>query len=93
MSETPKKKTTASKTATKATATKAATAAKPPKTAAKKTNGAAAETVAVNGNIIQISREEVAMLAHSYWQRRGFKHGHHEEDWFRAEQELRHKAS
>jgi Protein of unknown function (DUF2934) len=87
MAETPKKtRTTTSKT-------KTATAAKPRKPAAKKANGAAAEPVAARVNLLQISDQEVARLAHSYWQQRGFKHGHHEEDWFRAEQELRSKAS
>jgi hypothetical protein len=28
-------------------------------------------------------------LAHSYWLQRGRQHGHHEEDWFRAERALR----
>jgi len=40
-----------------------------------------------------ISHDQVAQLAHRYWIERGRKHGHHEEDWFRAEQELRAKAS
>jgi hypothetical protein len=92
MAETPKKRTPAKKTTTKATEITAATAAKPLKTAAKKANGAA-EPVAVKSNVIQIGHEQVAVLAHTYWQQRGFKHGHHEEDWFRAEQELRGKAS
>ena len=90
MAETPKKRTPAKKTTTKATEI---TAAKPLKTAAKKANGAASEPVAVKGNVVQIAHEQVAVLAHTYWQQRGFKHGHHEEDWFRAEQELRGKAS
>lgn len=40
-----------------------------------------------------VSDDEVAKLAHRYWHERGQKHGHHEEDWYRAEQELRGKAS
>lgn len=40
-----------------------------------------------------VSQEEVAALAHSYWAARGYKHGQHVDDWFRAEQELRNKAS
>ncbi|MGO9936368.1 MAG: DUF2934 domain-containing protein [Terracidiphilus sp.] len=39
------------------------------------------------------SPEEIARLAHQYWAERGHQHGHHEEDWFRAEQELLGKAS
>jgi hypothetical protein len=42
---------------------------------------------------MKLSREQVAQLAHRYWIERGHQHGHHEEDWYRAEQELRGKAS
>jgi hypothetical protein len=34
------------------------------------------------------SRNEVAALAHSYWEARGRQHGSPEEDWLRAESEL-----
>ena len=40
-----------------------------------------------------VSREEVAALAHRFWAERGYQHGQHVNDWFRAEQELRSKAS
>jgi hypothetical protein len=40
-----------------------------------------------------IPHEEVARLAHKYWKERGHKHGHHEEDWYRAERELAGVAS
>jgi len=39
--------------------------------------------------IIAVPTEEVAKLAYSYWAARGYSHGSHEEDWIRAEQELR----
>ena len=41
------------------------------------------------------SREEIAVLAYSYWEARGYQGGSAEEDWLRAEQELsaRHTAS
>jgi hypothetical protein len=39
------------------------------------------------------SPEQIAKLAHRFWAERGHQHGHHEEDWFRAEQELLGKAS
>lgn len=94
MADTPKKRTSTPK----ASAEKPAAAAKPRKTAPKKS--AAAETanpVAPNGHAAvqgrSASHEDVARLAHKYWQQRGHKHGHHEEDWYRAEQELRGKAS
>ena len=35
------------------------------------------------------SREEVAKLAYSYWEARGCQGGSEEEDWLRAEIELR----
>jgi uncharacterized protein involved in copper resistance len=36
-----------------------------------------------------IEREAIARLAYSYWEARGFTGGSAEEDWLRAEQELR----
>ncbi|HEV2324274.1 MAG TPA: DUF2934 domain-containing protein [Terracidiphilus sp.] len=69
--------------------------AKPRKTQAKK-----ADILTMNGNgshsasgAQPVSRDEVARLAHRYWAERGCKHGHDVEDWFRAEQELRARAS
>lgn len=56
--------------------------AKPGKTSTPKTTGAARPT-----------HEQVAELARKYWEQRGYTDGHHEEDWFRAEKELRAKAS
>lgn len=40
-----------------------------------------------------VSQEEVARLAHRLWAERGGQHGHDMDDWFRAEQELRGRAS
>lgn len=34
------------------------------------------------------NNEEIAVLAYQYWVERGSPHGSHEEDWYRAEQEL-----
>jgi hypothetical protein len=65
--------------------------AKPRKTAAKKSateNGAPS-----NVTEIRFSHDQVAQLAHRFWAERGHQHGHHLEDWFRAEQELRARAS
>jgi hypothetical protein len=39
-----------------------------------------------------ISREEIARLAYSYWESRGFTHGLADEDWIRAEAELLARA-
>lgn len=37
----------------------------------------------------QPDREKVAALAYSYWEQRGYQGGSPEEDWLRAEQELK----
>jgi DNA relaxase NicK len=79
--------------------------AKPRKTAAKKAapetkTVTMAENGATIGNTnkidpaqakpMNVSREEVAKLAHKYWIESGRQDGKHEEHWYRAEQELRH---
>ena len=73
-------------------------AAKPRKTASKKkADPVTADPVTNNhhGEATErsVSHADIANLAHTYWKERGHKHGHHEEDWLRAEQELRGKAS
>ncbi len=35
--------------------------------------------------------DEIALLAYQYYEERGGEHGWHEEDWYRAEQELRRR--
>lgn len=80
------------------TVKKTRTAAKPRKTATKKSaNGAGADPVMENHHAVSQERsvphEEIARLAHSFWQERGRRHGQHAEDWFRAEQELRTRVS
>jgi hypothetical protein len=40
-----------------------------------------------------VAHDQVAQLAHRFWAERGHRHGNHEDDWYRAEQELRGKAS
>ena len=42
-----------------------------------------------NGNGSSVPHDQVAQLAHRFWNERGRAHGHHEEDWYRAEQALR----
>jgi hypothetical protein len=37
------------------------------------------------------TREQIAALAYSYWEARGRRGGSPEEDWLRAEQELRNR--
>jgi hypothetical protein len=40
-----------------------------------------------------VDREAVARLAYSYWEARGFTGGSPEEDWLRAEREIRESAA
>jgi hypothetical protein len=78
----------------------ATTTPKPRKTAAKK-NGANTPsnvteiTVTREQSSItrEVPRDEVAQLAHQLWNQRGRQHGQDADDWFRAEQLLRGKAS
>lgn len=41
---------------------------------------------------VQPSYEEISLLAYSYWEARGFQGGSPDEDWQRAEEELRARA-
>jgi hypothetical protein len=85
------------------TTKKAKAASKPKKAVAEKTEAekpvakkvAAKKAEAATGIAIvkPVSQEEVAALAHRFWAERGYQHGQHVADWFRAEQELRSKAS
>jgi len=86
MSETVKKTTTRKP--------KTESAAKPVKAPAK-TAKTVAKPAAKPSNLTVMgpSKEQIAALAHKYWADRGFKHGQDADDWFRAEQELRSKAS
>lgn len=95
MAETVKKAKTAAKPR-KTTSKKAAAAAFSADPVVENHHANAQEHTAAghtNGHNRQVSDEEVARLAHRYWQERGHKHGHHMEDWFRAERELRGRAS
>jgi len=80
--------------AVRKTTKKAATAPAKTKSAAK--SGAATATANGHSSNVREFRaphDQIAQLAHRYWVERGGQHGRHEEDWFRAEQELRGKAS
>jgi len=78
----------------------ATTAPKPRKTAAKKK---AADTPSNVTSITatreqltvtrEISKDQIALLAHQLWNERGRQHGKDADDWFRAEELLRGKAS
>jgi Protein of unknown function (DUF2934) len=58
---------------------------------------AAAETaepaVAAAAEITIVAAEQVAHLAYSYWEARGYQGGSPEEDWLRAEKELRAQSA
>lgn len=41
------------------------------------------------GDAMQISTDDIAALAYELWQERGCPEGSPEEDWYRAEQELK----
>lgn len=75
----------------KETVKKTASPAKPRKSAPRKKAATAVETAPQPEHAV--THEQVAQLAHRYFTERGQKHGHHEDDWFRAERELRGKAS
>jgi hypothetical protein len=38
-----------------------------------------------------LSHDEIARLAYSYWEARGRRHGCPDEDWYRAEREVKSK--
>jgi hypothetical protein len=42
---------------------------------------------------VEPSREAIAELAYRYWQARGGRDGSPDEDWLRAERELRQRVS
>ena len=78
---------------------RSAAAAKPKSTAntvahkhhPKNTTVETIETPAVTASVSAIAtptHDDVALLAYSYWETRGFQGGSPEQDWFRAESEL-----
>ena len=69
------------------TASKTKAATKPRKPATKKTR------VGAVGNVPAPSHEEIEKLARKFWAERGWQDGYAEQDWLRAEQELRKMAS
>jgi hypothetical protein len=91
MAETAKKRVTAKP---KTAATKAGPArVKKAGLTMKKTAGPKLMKPAVEPDSAVVPREEIEKLAHRFWAERGYQHGSAEVDWFRAEQELRGRAS
>jgi hypothetical protein len=76
-------------------AAKTTTEKKPRKPAAKKKAALTpvAEFPSATTHVAPPSREEIARLAEKYWRERGREDGQAEQDWLRAEQELRGRAS
>ena len=52
-----------------------------------------ATPVAAASSVKNISTGDIATLAFSYWEARGYQGGSPEDDWFRAENELRSLVS
>ena len=69
------------------TVKKAKAPAKPRKTVKKN------ETAVEEIKLASPTREQIAELARKYWAERGWQDGYAEQDWLRAEQELRGMAS
>jgi hypothetical protein len=46
----------------------------------------------ISETVAEPSRDEIARLAYVYWLERGCQNGSAEEDWFRAEQQLRQRS-
>jgi len=53
-------------------------------------NGKALKAAAAKPNNVKQwpTHEQIAMLAHRYYEERGWQDGFHEQDWYRAEREL-----
>jgi len=66
-----------------------ATAAETPATPTREPEISRADAVAVER---ELSREEIAQLAYSLWEARGCQDGNPEEDWLRAEAQLRQRS-
>ena len=66
---------------------KAAAAKKAPTTKSKKAPAPESKI-----HLMPATHEQSALLAHRYWAERGHQHGNHEQDWLRAERELRRRA-
>jgi len=65
-----------------------------PKRRRKAAAGAEPQTVAdFLAEFTPSEREEVARLAYSYWEQRGRQHGSPDEDWYRAEEEVRRQRA
>jgi len=73
--------------------TGAAAAAAPAKRRTTRTKVSESSTSEISSSTAKqapsVDRESIARLAYSYWEARGFAGGSAEEDWLRAEEEIR----
>ena len=90
MAETMKKTKAPAKPRSKAAKTAPITEMKVP---AKPRAAAKPTLVAEKAAVPTPTRDQIALLAHRFWAERGYRHGSAEQDWFRAEQQLRGMAS
>ena len=72
------------------TRTHSATEAEAPATPAREPETSARMDTVVTQR--ELSHEEIARLAYSLWEARGYQGGNPEEDWLRAEEQLRQRA-
>ena len=89
----PRKPRATAKAQAEATAPIAAKPAAKKKAAPKATRAKVTPIKKAAPKTMQITHDQIAMLAHRFWLERGGQHGHDEEDWLRAEQTLLGKAS
>jgi hypothetical protein len=86
-----RRKSTAPRSKTAAPRSKhSATQAETPATSSVGLPASPAAAVAAIG---EPTRDEIASLAYGYWEARGYQGGSQDEDWLRAEQELRVRVS
>jgi hypothetical protein len=52
-----------------------------------------ASASAIEPAVCEPTREEIAALAYSYWEARGYRSGDPAADWLRAEREIRARAA
>ncbi len=71
---------------------KKSTPSKTRKAPVKKAGASNVESI-TRSNGVGPSHDQISELARKYWAERGYEDGHQEEDWLRAEQELRGMAS
>ena len=82
------------RTPARARSKRAAAPAEPPAPAIQSPAANVSDTaeIAAKQNPLRVaapSHQEIAQLAYSYWEQRGYTGGSSEEDWLRAERELR----